>query len=118
MAKSSRIGQRNTQITIKKLTEGIDNDGFPTKTWEAVFSAPVWCMWVGAYGQEVFENDRASETGNATVNMPYTSLVDNRCRVWKDNDPHDDAHAYVIVGEPNAIDRKELEFKVKRLVSA
>ena len=118
MAKSSRIGQRNTRITIKKLTVGIDADGFPTETWEAVFSSPVWCMWVGAYGQEVFENARASETGNATVNMPYSSLVDNRCRVWKNNDPQDDEHAYVIVGEPNVIDRKELEFKVKRMVSA
>lgn len=118
MAKSSRIGQRDTRIIIKKLTPGIDEDGFPTETWEAVFPEPVWCMWVGNYGNAVFENARNSETGNATVNMPHSSLVDNRCRVWKESDPQDDAHAYVIVGEPNALGRKELEFKVERMVSA
>ena len=118
MAKTSRIGERNTLITIKKLKTGIDKDGFPIEIWDPVFSKPIWCMWVSAFGQSVFENDRASETGNATVNMPYSPLVDNRCRVWKDNDPHDDLHAYVIVGEPNNLNRKELEFKVKRMVDA
>lgn len=118
MAKSSRIGQRNTRIVIKQLTPGVDADGYPTEEWADIFGAPVWCMWVGTFGQAVFENDRASETGNATVNMAYSPLVTNRCRVWKDGEPEDDKHAYVIVGEPNNLDRKEIEFKVKRMVSA
>lgn len=118
MAKSTRIGQRNMLIIIKQLTTGTDADGYPTETWTDVFSAAVWCAWAGTYGQAVFENDRMSETGNATINMAYSPLVTNRCRVWKYGDTQDDEHAYVIVGEPNNLDRKELEFKVRRLVSA
>jgi head-tail adaptor len=118
MAKRSRIGQRKTNITIKKLTKGIDADGYPTEEWTDVFGGKVKCLWVSAFGQEVFENHRAGETGNATVNMPYSPLVDNGCRVWYENEPQDDQHAFVIVGEPNNLERRELEFKVKRLVSA
>ena len=118
MAKSSMIGQRNTRIVIKQLVPGINENGFPTETWTAVFASPVWCMWAGMYGQAVYENDRNGETGNATVNMAYSPLVTNRCRIWKDGETEDDAHAYVIVGEPNNLNRKELEFKVRRLVSA
>ena len=118
MAKSSRIGQRNTRIIIKRLMVGVDVDGFPTERWEAIFESPVWCMWVSAFGASFVENARAGEMGNATINMPYTPWVDNRCRIWRADEPEDEQHAFEIIGEPNNLDRRELEIKVRRRVVA
>jgi head-tail adaptor len=118
MAKSSRIGQRDTRIVIRAPTVMVDSKGNQRMTWADVFGAPVWCMWAGAYGTQVYENARMGEAGNATINMAYTDAVTNRCRVWKAGEPLDDAHAYEIVGEPNILGRRELEIKVRRLVVA
>ena len=37
MAKSVLVGQMKTKITIKKLTAGMDSEGYQTETWENIF---------------------------------------------------------------------------------
>ena len=118
MAKASRIGQRDTRIVIRAPTVVTDSEGNQDMTWADIFPAPVWCMWAGTFGTSVYENARAGEAGNATINMGYTPRVTNRCRIWRAGDELDDAHAYEIVGEPNNLGRRELEIKVRRLVVA
>jgi hypothetical protein len=50
--------------------------------------------------------------------MRYSSLVNERCRIWREADTQD-KDAYEIVSIDNVGDRREfLEIKVKRLVVA
>lgn len=115
MAKTVTAGQMRTQITVKRLTSGVDADGFPTETWEPVFSAPVRCLWVNAHGSEVFEHLRMDLKEVATITTRYSPLIDVRCRIWHESDPL----PYEIISIDNVEDaRRFLEIKVRRAVTA
>lgn len=115
MAKSVLAGEMRTKITVKALVEGVNENGYPTKSWEDVFSGLVWCKWVNSHGTEVFETMRLDLKEAATVTMRYSPLVNERCRIWRENDPE----PYEVISIDNVEDRRRfLEIKVKRVVTA
>lgn len=120
MAKSVTAGQMRTKITVKSKTSGINENGRPTESWTNIFGGTnkVFCSWVNAHGTEVYEAKRLGLNEVATITMRYSSLVNERCRIWHESDTQDN-DAYEIVSIDNVGDRREfLEIKVKRLVVA
>lgn len=119
MAKTASAGEMRTRITVKKLTTGIDGEGYPTETWAALFPAKIHCKWVSAHGKEVNENDRLGLGQIATVTMRYTPLITPRCRVWKEAETQTDANAWEVVSVNDLEDRHAfLEMTLRRLVVA
>ena len=121
MAKSALAGEMRTRVTIKKLVTGehTDSEGNPIEEWQDVFGAPVWCKWVYAHGDEVFEGMRLNLGQLATITMRYTPKVDERCRIWKGNDEQDDDHAWEVVSINDPEDQhKFLDIELKRAVVA
>ena len=118
MAKSASIGEMRTKITVKLPTKGVDADGFATETDAAVFTGKVWCKWVYQHGAEVLENMRLGLGQVATITMPYTSLITQRCKIWRESETAD-ADAWEIVSIDNVEEaRRFLEIKVRRGVKA
>ena len=118
MAKSVRIGEMRTRITVKLPTPGIDDDGFATETSADVFGGKVWCKWVWQHGAEVFENMRLGLGEVATITMPYTNAITVRCKVWREGETAD-ADAWEIVSINNVEEaRRFLEIKLRRGVKA
>lgn len=113
--KSVKLGQMRTRITIKKLTESVDSDGFPVETWTDVFGAQCWCCWQNAHGQEVFDNLRLDLKEVATITMRYSPLVDVRCRVFYGSD----TTPWEIISIDNVMDKNRfMEMTVRRMVVA
>jgi len=120
MAKTATAGEMRTRITVKKLTVGIDADGYPTETWANVLTGTsmIRCKWVSAHGKEVMENNRLDLGQIATITLRYTSLIDQRCRVWHEADTTD-ALAWEIVSINDPEDRHAfLEITLRRAVVA
>lgn len=121
MAKSARAGEMRTRIIIKTLmtSEHTDSEGNPIEEWHDLFGAPVWCKWVYAHGDEVYEGMRLNIGQMATITMRYTPKVDVRCRIWKAGDTQDDDHAWEVVSINNPEDRNQfLDIELKRVVVA
>lgn len=125
MAKSAVAGEMKTKITIKRLVTGIDPSGYQTKRWEDIFPGKVWCKWVNAHGQEVYDNLRLELNETATITMRYSDKVDVRCRIWRERDDETgdekerEKRAWEIISLDNVEDgRRFLELKVKRAVVA
>ena len=121
MAKTASAGEMRTRITVKKLTDGIDADGYPTQTWDNVLTgnSVIRCKWVSAHGKEVTENDRLGLGQIATVTMRYTPKITPRCRVWKEAETQTDANAWEVVSVNDPEDRHAfLELTLRRLVVA
>ena len=121
MAKSALAGEMRTRITIMKLqsSEKTDSEGNPIMEWVNLFSGKVWCKWVYAHGDEIYEGLRLQVGQLATVTMRYTPKVDVRCRIWHENDPQDEAHAWEVVSINDPEDRhKFLDIELKRVVVA
>ena len=110
-----------TRITVKKLTDGIDADGYPTQAWANVLTgnSMIRCKWVSAHGKEVNENDRLGLGQIATVTMRYTPKITPRCCVWKEAEAQTDANAWEVVSVNDPEDRHAfLELTLRRLVVA
>ncbi len=120
MAKSARSGEMRTKITIQALTDGINENGFQTKEWANIFGdKKAWCLWVNAHGTEVYDTMRLNLKEPATITMRYTPKVNVRCRIFREDEPQDDAHAYEIISIDNVQDgRSRMEIKVQRMVKA
>lgn len=119
MAKSAAAGEMRTRITVKKPTRGVDADGFHTETWVSVFPGMVKCKWVPAHGSEAMENTRLDMGRVATFTMRYTSLIDETCAVWYENDTQDAAHAWRVISVNDPEGRHAfLEVIVRREVVA
>ena len=107
--------------TIMKLqsSEKTDSEGNPIMVWVNLFSGKVWCKWVYAHGDEIYEGMCLQVGQLATVTMRYTPKVDVRCRIWHENDPQDEAHAWEVVSINDPEDRhKFLDIELKRVVVA
>jgi SPP1 family predicted phage head-tail adaptor len=108
--KSAKIGEMNTRITIKSIAYTINANGIQTEALTDVFGGMVWCAWVNAHGSEVYDNLRLNLNDVATVTMRYSSLVNEKCRVYKDS------NEYEILSLDNVHNqRRWLELKVRRL---
>jgi len=121
MAKKARAGEMRTRITVQKLTAGIDTDGFRTETWANVLSGTsmIRCKWAGAHGTDVLENKRAELGQTATITLRYTSLIDQRCRVFHEADAQTDANAWTVISVNVPYDKREfLEITLQRAVTA
>lgn len=119
MAKSATPGEMRTRITVKSLNPGADDDGYKTDDWTTLLGGKVYCKWVGAHGNEVFESQRLNLGEVATITMRYTAAVNQRCRIWYENDDQDALHAWEIISVDDVEDRhRYLEIKVKRKVAA
>lgn len=110
-----------TRISVQALTDGIDADGYQTKTWTDIFAGQkVWCLWVNPHGTEAYDQMRLGLRDPATLTMRYTPLLNARCRIFKGYTPTgdpvlDDPHAYEIISVDNVRDgNKTLEIKVQR----
>lgn len=115
MAYSALTGEMKTKITIKSLTQTQDGDGYAQDTWTDVFGAPVWCKWVNANGQEVFEGMRLDLNEVATITMRYSDKVDPRCNIFRETDQS----PYEVISINDVVDgHKFLEIKVRRKVKA
>lgn len=97
MARAAAAGDMRTRVTVKKPTRSVDADGFHTETWANVFPGMTRCKWVSAHGSEAMENNRLDVGRVATLTMRFTSLVDETCCVWYENDTQDAAHAWKII---------------------
>lgn len=97
MARAATAGEMRTRITVKKPTRGVNANGIQTETWSNVFQNAVRCKWVSAHGSEAMENNRLEVGLVATLTMRYTSLIDETCCVWYENDTQDTAHAWRII---------------------
>lgn len=121
MAKQASAGEMRTRITVKNLTTGINANGYPTETWANVLTGTSMfrCKWVSAHGQEVMENNRLGLGQVATITLRYTSLIDQRCRVWREADAQTDANAWEVVSVNDPEDRHAfLELTLRKLVVA
>lgn len=119
MSKTASAGEMRSRITVKRLTVGIDADGYSTETWANPFSGAVRCRWVYAHGAEVAENNRLGLGQLATITLRHTSLIDQRCRVWHENDAQTDANAWEVVSVNDPEDRHAfLEITLRKLVVA
>lgn len=108
-------GEMKTKITIKNRVTGQDADGYPQETQVDVFGGMVWCKWVNAYGQELFESMRLDLKEAATITMRYSDKVNQRCEIYHENDPK----PYEVVSVNDVLDKHQfLEIKVRRKVSA
>lgn len=119
MAKSARAGEMRTRITVKRMKAGLDQDGIATEHWIDVFNGMTRCKWVYAHGAEVYDGMRLDLGQMATITMRYTPLIDERCRVWRENEPQDDAHGWDVVSVNVPEDRRSfLDIQLKRTVVA
>lgn len=120
MAKSALAGEMRTRITIKGMKAGTDKEGNPTETLTDLFGGKLWCKWVYAHGSEVYEGMRLDLGQLATVTMRYSSLVNQRCKIWHENeDPNDEALAWEIVSINDPEDKhKFLDIELRRTVVA
>ena len=125
MAKSVLAGQMKTKITIKKLTAGMDSEGYQTETWENIFPNKIWCKWVNSHGKEVFDHLRMELGEVVTVTTRYSPKIDQRCRIWWETDADNpnaqerEKKAYEIISIDNVEDgRQFLEIKIRRAVVA
>lgn len=121
MAKSATAGEMRTRITVKRLedTDETDKEGNAIMEWVDIFHGKVWCKWVYSHGDEVFEGMRLNLGQLATITMRFTRLVDERCKIWHENDPQDDAHAWHVVNINDPEDaHKFLDVELKREVVA
>jgi head-tail adaptor len=121
MAKTANAGEMRTRITVKQLTPGIDADGYPTETWTNVLGGTTMfrCKWKPGWGTEVLENDRLNLGQTAVATLRYTSLIDQRCRVWYENDAQTDANAWFIVNVTDPEERRAfLEITLRKAVVA
>ena len=115
MALSALTGQLKTRIIIRKLVESVDDDGFPVKEWEPIVNGHIWSYWHNEVANEKETDDRLELKEPAAVTIRYTPLVDIRCRVWFEDDPQDEEHAYEVVSVNNwDMKNRFLELKVRR----
>ena len=118
MAKTATAGEMRTRITVQSLTNGVDADGYPTTTWTNVI-ATLRCKWVGAFGSDVLENKRVELGQTATITLRYTPLIDQRCRVFHENDAQTDVNAWEIISVNDPEDKHAfLEITVRKKVVA
>ena len=90
----------------------------PTYSWQA-FTEMLRCKWVGAFGSDVLENKRVELGQTATITMRYTSLIDQRCRVFHENDAQTDVNAWEIISVNDPEDKHAfLEITLRRKVVA
>ncbi|MEG1891364.1 MAG: head-tail adaptor protein [Clostridia bacterium] len=131
MHKRFNVGELRTQIIIKALEPNMDADGYPTETFTPIYGdgVSIGCKWVNVHGREVYEAERLNLREAATLTVRYTSLVNQRCRIWRSDelgalpygasDEAAAAIAYEIVSVDDIQNRHELlEIKVKRVVVA
>lgn len=119
MALRATIGQLKTRIIVKKLIESVDDDGFPVQEWEPIVDGHIWCYWHNEVSNEKQQDDRLELKQPAAVTVRYTPLIDVRCRVWLEDDPQDEYHAYEVISVNNwDLKYRFLELKVRRVVVA
>ena len=119
MALKALTGQMKTRIIVKKLEESVDDDGFPVKEWTPVFDGHIWCYWHNEVSNEKAEDDRLELKQPAALTIRYTPLIDVRCRVWLEDDPQDEYHAYEVISVNNwDMKYRFLELKIRRVVVA
>lgn len=115
MATYALTGEMKTKITIegRKISQGAN--GYPAITWEDLFGGKVWCKWVNAHGQELYEAMRLNIKEAATITMRYSPLVDGQCRIYREEDPK----PYEVISINDVLDKHQfLEIKVKRRETA
>lgn len=115
MASYALTGEMKTKITIKGKTETQGPGGYPRETWSDLFGEKVWCKWVNAYGQELFEGLRLDLKEAATITMRYSDKVNPKCEIYRE----DDSKPYEVISVNDILDKHQfLEIKVKRKVKA
>ena len=115
MSKYANAGELRTPVTIMKLIDGTDEDGFPRQEWVDLFGMPVLCKWVNAHGSEVYEGMRLGLQDTATLTMRYSPQINARCRIFLQDDPD----PFEVISLDNVENRREfLEIKVKRVIAA
>lgn len=78
MAKQASAGEMRTRITIKKLTPGIDSDGYATETWLDILSTTSYAIMPTPTLQLL--GQVAQYTGTTTVTPPiYTKDQVYKC---------------------------------------
>ena len=121
MAKSVTAGAMRTRVTVKKPTTVIDADGISALSWANVLSGTnmLRCKWVSAHGTDVVDNMRNELGQVATITCRFTSLINQQCRVWYENEAQTDANAWEIISVNDPEDaHKYLEITLKRSVIA
>lgn len=95
-----------------------DGAAIPTYSWEA-FTEMLRCKWVSAHGTDVLENNRAELGQSATITLRYTTLINQRCRVFHETDEQTLANAWNIISVNDPEDRhKFIEITLQRKVVA
>ena len=120
MAKTATIGEMHTKIRIYHQEKGIDEEGFPTETWENVFASEgnddpfCWCKWVNQHGTDVLELMKLDIKNVATITMRYTPKLTEECRIKHESDER----LYEVVSIDNIEDSRNLmEVKVRRMIT-
>ena len=115
MASYALAGEMRTKITIKGKTETQGAGGYPTETWRNLFGGKVWCKWVNAHGQDLFDELRLDLKETATITMRYSNRVTPECEVYREDDPK----PYAVISINDVLGKHQfLEIKVKRKVKA
>lgn len=114
MAKKSSIGSRKTKIRLFAPIDGIV-DGYTTTYWQEIFSAPVWARVEHNHSADIFASDALRAVQSATINMPYTNRLTQRCKIQIGAD----TRCYDIIGINNILtENRELEIFCERKVQA
>ena len=87
-------------------------------SWEAAESS-IRCKWVSAHGSDTVENNRLELGQIATITLRHTALIDQRCRVFHENDEQTDANAWTVISVNDPEDRHRfVEATLQRKVAA
>ena len=95
-----------------------DGAEVPVYSWEETESK-LKCKWVNAHGSDALENLRVELGQTATITLRYTSLINQRCRVFYENDTQTDANAWTVISVNDPEDRHRfIEATLQRKVTA
>ena len=90
----------------------------PTYSWQS-FTEKLRCKWVSAHGNDVLENNRAELGQTATITLRYTTLIDQRCKVFHENDEQTLSNAWTVISVNDPEDRHRfVEITLQRKVVA
>lgn len=122
MAKQANAGEMTTRVRFKRLTKGINANGFAEHAEVDVFGQPVYCKWVWAHGSEVFEHMREQLGQVATITMYWSPKVTPDCTVQLVDEQiltGTNSGDFEIVSIDGVENRgRYMEIKVKRRVKA
>ena len=113
MSKNANIGELRTLIKVKKIVRINNSNGIPVEDEVDVFAGyPVYCKWVNAHSNEIWDAMQLQLRDPATITLRYSSILDDiTLIIYRGDDPH----PYEVISIDNVEQRNVwLEIKVQR----